>query len=190
MATHSCVLAWRIPGIREPGGLLFMGSHRVRYDWSDLAAAAAGTLSFLSLFSHKGPKVHSRRASMEAVEREWWENCFPVLMSIELWSKIDLNLNLDSFSYNLCYREWASVSLLVKWHVSSVVSNSLWAWNFPGKNTGVDSHSLLQGVFPTQDWTDVSCVSFTGRQILYHLSHWGSPSLWASVFLSVKWRQW
>ena len=32
MATHSNILAWRIPGTEEPGGLLFMGSHRVRYD--------------------------------------------------------------------------------------------------------------------------------------------------------------
>ena len=40
MATHSSVLAWRIPGTAEPGGLPSMGSHRVRHDWSDLAAAA------------------------------------------------------------------------------------------------------------------------------------------------------
>ena len=41
MATHSSVLAWRIPGTGEPGGLPSMGSHRVRHDLSDLAAAAA-----------------------------------------------------------------------------------------------------------------------------------------------------
>ena len=41
MATHSSVLAWRIPGMGEPGGLPSMGSHRVGHDWSDLAAAAA-----------------------------------------------------------------------------------------------------------------------------------------------------
>ena len=41
MATHSSVLAWRIPGMVEPGGLPSMGSHRVGHDWSDLAAAAA-----------------------------------------------------------------------------------------------------------------------------------------------------
>ena len=41
MATHSSVLAWRIPGMGEPGGLLSVGSHRVGHDWSDLAAAAA-----------------------------------------------------------------------------------------------------------------------------------------------------
>ena len=40
MATHSSVLAWRIPRTGEPGGLLSMGSHRVGHDLSDLAAVA------------------------------------------------------------------------------------------------------------------------------------------------------
>ena len=40
MATHSSVLAWRIPGTGEPGGLPSMGSHRVGHDWNDLALAA------------------------------------------------------------------------------------------------------------------------------------------------------
>ena len=44
MATHSSVLAWRIPGTEEPGGLPSMESHRVRRDWSNLAAAAANQL--------------------------------------------------------------------------------------------------------------------------------------------------
>ena len=41
MATHSSVLAWRIPGTGEPDGLPSLGSHRVGHDRSDLAAAAA-----------------------------------------------------------------------------------------------------------------------------------------------------
>ena len=41
MATHSSVLAWRIPGTGKPCGLPSMGLHRVGYNWSDLAAAAA-----------------------------------------------------------------------------------------------------------------------------------------------------
>ena len=45
MATHSSVLAWRIPGMEEPGGLPSMGSHGVGHDWSDLAAAAASAIS-------------------------------------------------------------------------------------------------------------------------------------------------
>ena len=47
MATHSSILAWRIPGTGEPVGLLSLGSHRVRHDWSDLAAAAAAAVLFV-----------------------------------------------------------------------------------------------------------------------------------------------
>ena len=45
IATHSSILSWRIPGTEEPGGLLSMGSHRVRHDWSSLAAVAAAAVS-------------------------------------------------------------------------------------------------------------------------------------------------
>ena len=44
MAIHSSVVAWRIPGTGEPGGLPSMGSHRVGHDWSDAAAAAAAAI--------------------------------------------------------------------------------------------------------------------------------------------------
>ena len=65
---------------------------------------------------------------------------------------------------------------------SSVVSNSVtpWTvahrllcpWDFPGKNTGVCCHFLLQGIFPIQRLNPglLHC-----RQALYHLSHQGSP---------------
>ena len=48
-------------------------------------------------------------------------------------------------------------------------------WDFPGKNTGVVCHSLLQGIFPTQGLNPglPHC-----RQILYQLSHQGSPVIW------------
>ena len=49
MATHSSVLAWRIPGTGEPGGLLSTGSHRVGHNWSDLAAAAGSLLAWVPL---------------------------------------------------------------------------------------------------------------------------------------------
>ena len=47
MATHSSVLAWRIPRMGEPGGLPSMGSHRVGLNWSDLAAAAAAAAELI-----------------------------------------------------------------------------------------------------------------------------------------------
>ena len=53
MATHSSVLAWRIPGTGNPGGLLSMGSQRVGHDWSDLAAAAAAAAEHIEGIPHK-----------------------------------------------------------------------------------------------------------------------------------------
>ena len=53
MATHSSVLAWRIPGKGEAGGLPSMGSHRVGHNWSDLAAAAMDQLLLHPQLSHK-----------------------------------------------------------------------------------------------------------------------------------------
>ena len=50
MATNSGVLAWRIPGTGEPGGLPSMGLHRVGHDWSDLAAAEWLTHTFIYLY--------------------------------------------------------------------------------------------------------------------------------------------
>ena len=49
MATHSSVLAWRIPGAAESDELPSMGSHRVRHDWSNLAAVAAAACLYICL---------------------------------------------------------------------------------------------------------------------------------------------
>ena len=52
MATHSSVLAWRIPGTGEPGGLPSTGSHRVGHYWSDLAVAAVSILKETEMATH------------------------------------------------------------------------------------------------------------------------------------------
>ena len=52
MATHSSVLAWRIPGMGEPGGMPSMGSHRVGHDWSDLAAEVAADFLIMAILTH------------------------------------------------------------------------------------------------------------------------------------------
>ena len=63
MSNHSSVLAWRIPGMGEPGGLPSVGSHRVGHDWSDLAAAAATSCHgcFPGGASGKEPAYQRRR---------------------------------------------------------------------------------------------------------------------------------
>ena len=64
MATHSSVLAWRIPRTGEPGGLPCMGSHKVRHDRSDLAAVAAATkyLDFYVIHSFPYRFIFTSRA--------------------------------------------------------------------------------------------------------------------------------
>ena len=61
MAPHSSVLAWRIPGMGEPSGLPSMGSHRVRHDWSNLAAAAA-VISIHNLLNKESKKCYFRNS--------------------------------------------------------------------------------------------------------------------------------
>ena len=76
----------------------------------------------------------------------------------------------------------------------SVVSNSLWphelqpteilcSWDSPGKNTGGGCHSFSRGSSRLRDWTQVSHRRISHRQILYHLSHQGSPDCIVVLFL-------
>ena len=101
MATHSSILAWRIPGIWEPGGLLSMGSHRVGHDWSDLAAAAADSI-FKSRDITLPSKVHLVMAMV-----------FPVVMyGCESWTvKKAEHQRIDAFEL-WCWRRL----LRVPWH--------------------------------------------------------------------------
>ena len=55
---HSSVLAWRVPGTGEPGGLPSMGSHRVGHDWSDSAAAAAAVSDCLQPHGRQHARLH------------------------------------------------------------------------------------------------------------------------------------
>ena len=68
MATHSSVLAWRIPGTEEPGGLPSMGSHRVRHNWSDLAAAAAAAAAVAYPYMTTGKTIALTRQNFVGKE--------------------------------------------------------------------------------------------------------------------------
>ena len=96
IATHSSVLAWRIPETEEPGGLPSMGSHRVGHDWSDLAAAAAAEL--LLLWGFPGG-ASSKRIHLPM--QEMWE--------IKIWS-LDWKHPLE--------KEMATHSSILAWKTS------------------------------------------------------------------------
>ena len=139
MATHSNILAWRIPWTEEPGGLQSMGSQRVGHDW------ATKTIKVLNL----SPKVYA----------------------------VFILLNFGLF-WNPCVNVYC-VGVCMHINTHSVVSYSWWPplrsparflcpWSFPGKNTGVVCHFLLQRIFPTQGSNPrlLPCL-LNRRQFLY-----------------------
>ena len=89
MATHSSILAWRIPGMGEPSGLLSMGSHRVGHDWSDLTAAAtafacmrAQSLSCIWIFVTPWTVAYQTPLSMELSVKNPGVGCHFLLWGI------------------------------------------------------------------------------------------------------------
>ena len=154
-------------GQRSLGGLLSMGSHRVRHDWSDLAAAVAvisfgfekrwqmfllsrkalsqtDTLSYC-LYPFENPIVQERSYSVVVKENAVKLLCLvtqscPTLCDPVGWSPLGSSVHGDS----------------------------------PGKNTGVGCHALLQGIFPIQG-TQVSYIAsrfFTIRATREAQEYW------------------
>ena len=157
MATHSSVLAWRIPGTGEPGGLPSMGSHRVGHDLSGLAAVVAAG------FSQGTPN------------RNIWIYNIKMCMLYILY-----NINkqyLVVFNSNLSIALGGLVVLVAKcvWLLQPhglQPARFLCPWDSLGKNTGVGCHFLLQGTFLTQGSNPglLWC-----RQIPYQLSYKEAP---------------
>ena len=87
MATQSSVLAWRLPGTGEPGGLPSLGSCRVRHNWSDLAAAAA---FFLLVFSSLIPLWSESRIYM-------------ISILLNLLCFMNQNMEFFIFCFHFCY---------------------------------------------------------------------------------------
>ena len=106
MATHSSILAWRIPGMGEPGALLSVGSHRVGHDWSNLAAAAtaaAGAQYDWCLWQLKQERVWKRSlrcncegthisGSVWTFSHQWLRACNGLASGFYLFCRVFLNL--------------------------------------------------------------------------------------------------
>ena len=127
MATHSSVLAWRIPGTGEPGGLQSMGSQRVRHDWSDLAAAAADSI-LKSRDITLSTKVHLAKAMVFSV----------VMYGCESWTiKKAEHRRIDAFEL-WCWRRLLRVpwtarrpnqSILKEISPGCSLRDWCWSWN-------------------------------------------------------------
>ena len=103
-----CVLPWRIPGMEGPGGLPSVASHRVGYDWSNLAAAAAWCV--LCLILKKLPISFSNCLSQFSPEVYKW-SCFSV--SSPIWSYLWFQVSHFRFSLHPLMNNG-----LPRWHSS------------------------------------------------------------------------
>ena len=151
--------------MEEAGRLQSMGSIRVGHNW----ATSLSIFTFMHWRRKWHPtlvllpgKSHGRRS----------------LVGYSPWGHkqlgtIEAHFHFQAYKRNI-FHPW---TLKCKWMWSrSVVSDSatpwlLCPWDFPGKNTGVGSLPLLQGIFPTQG---LNLALLHCRQILYQLSHQGS----------------
>ena len=99
-------------------------------------------------------------------------------MSCGMWNILGQGSNLCSLHlYNMLRRSVVCNSV-TPW---TEPARLLYPWDFPGKNTGVSCHFLLQGIFPTQGSTWVSCIA--GR--FYQLSHQGRPTIHIYTYMYI-----
>ena len=98
MATHSSILAWKIPGTEEPGGLQSMWLKRVRHDWSDLHACMhalekeMATHSSVLAWKIPGTEEPGRLQSMGSlrVGHDWATSLSQICFKNRLWSLVEL----------------------------------------------------------------------------------------------------
>ena len=131
MGNHSTLLAWKIPWAEEPGGLQFTGSQTVQHNWESI-------YSFNSCYNIASPLQSWEQGTKVKT------TCSRARQGVKiafffLFTQISLIL---LFSCSVMYRSLIPHGLQPAW--------LLCAWNSPGKNTAVGSHSLLRGIFPTQ----------------------------------------
>ena len=171
MATHSSVLAWRIPGTGEPGGLPSMESHRVGHDWSDLAA---------HLFSHyimaDSLQTHGLQHARLPCPSPSLRACSN-LCPLGRWCCLTISSSVALFS--LCLQPFpASGSFPVSWLFAS-----------GGQNVGRSASASvlpmnIQGWFPLGLTGLISLQSkglsrvFSSTTVQMHQFFSAQPSLW------------
>ena len=124
MATHSSILAWKIPRTEEPARLQSMGLQRVRHEWET-------SLSYHFMIHRKVVKRVNLKSSHQKEKCFYWHNgC-----SVRWWILCMLS----------CFNR---VQLLMTWWTAACQAPL--PMGFSRQDTGVGCYALLQGIFPTQ----------------------------------------
>ena len=165
MATHCSVLAWRIPGTGEPGGLPSMGSHRVGDDRSGLAAAAAAAGAYPFFVLNVQRRFRKLGSMVIAANKKIGER-----LPLSHFSRVRLCATPETAAPqappSLGFSRQGRCSGLpfpspMHESESEVVPDSsrphglqptrlLRPWDSPGKSTGVGCHCLLRSPYPNQ----------------------------------------
>ena len=147
MATHSSVLAWRIPGMGEPGGLLSMGSHRVGHDRSDLAAAGILNSYVFSLFWR----------------RQWHPT--PVLSDAYVENIKNLKCAVVWKCLSFVVFMWTSYMCLYQclWNLVVLVIRSLLKWLYKINNNPYFNNQLLSFTLNFYHIFSYSCLNLTSK---------------------------
>ena len=147
LATHTSFLAWRIPCTEESGGLQSTGSQRVGNDW----------VTNMHMYYNSNPWVKSRCSGEKRITND---RAFGLLqrlhvLGVETGGAMRSNFSIKNQRF---YRSWINRVHWWCWSVAKLYltlfqphgpTRLLCPWNFPGRNTGVGYHFLLQGIFPT-----------------------------------------
>ena len=181
LATHSSILAWRIPGTEEPGGLPSTRSRRAGHDWSDLAAAAAVLYQFSSVQSlsrvrlFATPWIAARQASLSiTISRS--SLTLTSIKSVMPSSHLILGrplLLLPPIPPSI--RVFSNESTLrMRWP-------KYWSFSF----SIIPSKEIPGLISFRMDWLDLLAVQGTLKSLLQHHSS-NASILWRSAFFTVQ----
>ena len=129
MAAHSSILAWRILWTEEPGGLLSIGSHRVRHDWSDFAC------------------MHWRRKwQPPPVFLPGESQGRRSLVGCPLWGCTKSDTTIKSHSSSSSSSRWRTFKMLWEYLTPYIKSNSIWIkdQNITAKGTKFPEENIRQ----------------------------------------------
>ena len=148
MATHSSVLAWRIPGTGEPGGLPSLGSHRVGHNWSDSAAAAAVYILPYAIFTLLYRSIHTCKSIHTHIVVFWAGNqiAFHILDYLKVM-KSQTRLSDFTFTFHFPTLEKGLVT-----------HSSVLAWRIPrtGESGGLSSMGSHR---VGHNWSDLAAAA-------------------------------
>ena len=192
MAAHSITPTWRIPWTEAPGGLQSMGWQRAGHDWAHYNTYITtehhclGGLNnnhlFLTFLEAGKSKI---KVPARWVSGEKLLPCLKAVAPFVCVHRVERERGESLVSFFWVKKQSFSLSVMsdsLQPH-GLELARLLCSWDSPYKYTGMGSHSLLQGIFPTQESNPAlpHC-----RQILCLLSHKGSPRIleWIAYLFS------